>query len=132
MKTQARFVTNRCHTHPGRAAKSASGLRKWAGHPLVQLTSWRFREFRREPEALFWVFVFPILLAAGLALAFRNRPPEILKVATVGPELAKSLRQEKLLDVRQLTAPAAEEALRTGQGGAARHAGGRGNGALSI
>ena len=30
---------------------------------LYQLTSTRFRLFLREPEALFWVFVFPILLA---------------------------------------------------------------------
>src|SRR5258706_6871828 len=83
-----------------------------ADHPLVQLTLMRFREFVREPEALFWVFVFPILLAAGLGLAFRNRPPEILKVAAVGPVLAKSLRQEKLLDVQELPMPAAGEALR--------------------
>ena len=39
-----------------------------ADHALVQLTLVRFREFVREPEALFWVFVFPILLAAGLGL----------------------------------------------------------------
>jgi len=82
---------------------------------LLQLTLMRFREFVREPEALFWVFVFPILLAAGLGLAFRNRPPEILKVAAVGPVLAKSLRQEKLLDVQELAMPAAGEALRLGK-----------------
>jgi len=64
----------------------------WVNHPLVQLTLWRFRAFRREPEAVFWVFCFPILLAAGLGLAFRQSPPEILKVATVTTELAKSLR----------------------------------------
>ena len=27
--------------------------------PLVELTLARLREFLREPEALFWVFVFP-------------------------------------------------------------------------
>ncbi len=75
----------------------------------------RFREFWREPEAIFWVFVFPILLAAGLGLAFRNRPPEVIGIAAVTPELARPLRQEKLLDVEQLSAPAAEEALRTGK-----------------
>ena len=31
--------------------------------------------FLREPEAVFWTFVFPILLAVGLGIAFRNRPP---------------------------------------------------------
>jgi ABC-type multidrug transport system permease subunit len=86
-----------------------------ADHPLVQLTLVRFREFLREPEALFWVFVFPLLLAAGLGVAFRNRPAEVLKIATVTPALTQSLRAEKLLDVEQLSAPAAEEALRTGK-----------------
>ena len=88
---------------------------RWADHPLTQLTLVRFREFWREPEALFWVFVFPVLLAAGLGLAFRNRPPDVLKIAAVTPELAGSLRQEKLLDVEQLSAAGAEEALRTGR-----------------
>src|SRR6266852_2284206 len=86
-----------------------------ADHPLVQLTLVRFREFVREPEALFWVFVFPILLAAGLGIAFRNRPADVLRIAAVTPELAQSLRQEKLLAVQQLEPKAAEEALRTGK-----------------
>jgi ABC-type multidrug transport system permease subunit len=84
-------------------------------HPLAQLTIVRFLEFVREPEALFWVFVFPILMAAGLGLAFRNKPQDVLKIATVTPELRQSLRREKLLDVQQLSPPAAEEALRTGK-----------------
>ncbi len=72
------------------AGKAPSGVRL-ADHPLVQLTLVRFLEFVREPEALFWVFIFPILLAAGLGLAFRNRPPEVLKIATITPQLAQSL-----------------------------------------
>jgi ABC-2 type transport system permease protein len=84
-------------------------------HPLVQLTLVRFREFIREPEAIFWVFIFPILLAAGLGIAFRNRPADVLKIAAVTPELSASLKQEKLLDVQQLPAPAAADALRTGK-----------------
>src|SRR5581483_2247708 len=84
-------------------------------HALVQLTLTRFREFFREPEALFWVFIFPILLAAGLGLAFRNKPAEVLKVATVAPQLAAALRQDKLLDVRQLSQAQAEQELRTGK-----------------
>jgi ABC-type multidrug transport system permease subunit len=84
-------------------------------HPLAQLTLVRFLEFIREPEALFWVFIFPILLAAGLGIAFRNRPAEVLTVAAVTPEVARSLRQEKLVDVVELPAAAAEEALRTGK-----------------
>jgi ABC-2 type transport system permease protein len=100
---------------PAETAAKAPRPTTPADHPLVQLTLTRFREFLREPEALFWVFIFPVLLAAGLGLAFRNRPAEVLKIATVTPELENSLRQEKLLDVQRLSAPAAEEALRTGK-----------------
>jgi ABC-type multidrug transport system permease subunit len=97
------------------AARKSSGPRAWADHPLARLTQVRFFEFIREPEALFWVFIFPILLAAGLGVAFRNRPADVLKIATVTPQLAQSLRQEKLLDVAQLSAAAGEQALRNGK-----------------
>jgi ABC-type multidrug transport system permease subunit len=55
-------------------------------HPLIELTWARIWELVREPEAIFWVFVFPIILAAILGLAFRSRPPDALPVAvTAGP-----------------------------------------------
>lgn len=41
---------------------------------LWQLTLARFREFYREPAALFWVYGFPLILAFALGLAFRERP----------------------------------------------------------
>jgi ABC-type multidrug transport system permease subunit len=56
--------------------------------PLVELTLARLRELFREPEAVFWVFVFPVLLAAILSLAFRSRPPDALPVAVVEGPLA--------------------------------------------
>lgn len=36
----------------------------------------RLREYYRETETIFWSFVFPILLATALAIAFRNKPAE--------------------------------------------------------
>lgn len=84
-------------------------------HPLVQLTLMRFREFYREPEALFWVFVFPILLAAGLGLAFRNQPAQVLKIGVVSAPLESQLRTEKLLDVERFSKEAGEKALREGR-----------------
>lgn len=83
--------------------------------PLQQLTLVRFREFVREPEAIFWVFIFPILLAAGLGLAFRNRPPEIMTVGAVTPELANILRKETLLNVSEYGHQEGQQALRTGK-----------------
>ncbi len=90
-------------------------MNRLADHPLAQLTRVRFLEFMREPEALFWVFIFPVLLAAGLGVAFRNQPPDVLKIVTVNEQLASALRQEKLLDVQQMPSAAAEQALRTGK-----------------
>jgi len=57
-------------------------------NPLLALTQARIREFVREPEALFWVFVFPILMAVVLGFAFRDRPPDPVPVGVVGPGAA--------------------------------------------
>src|SRR5207247_1523425 len=52
-------------------------------HPYVLLTRARMKEFLREPEVVFWVFVFPFLLAIGLGIAFRNKPPDEIIVGVV-------------------------------------------------
>ena len=87
---------------------------------LVELSSVRFKEFTREPEALFWTFVFPILLAIGLGIAFRNRPAEVVHIAVVGTtpdatRVAVAARADKGLAVEQLSADSAAVALRTGR-----------------
>jgi ABC-2 type transport system permease protein len=82
--------------------------------PLVQLTLVRVREFVREPEAVFWAVLFPILITGGLGLAFRSRPEAVLKVAAA-PQVAGTLRAEPGLDVRELAPEAARDALRAGQ-----------------
>jgi ABC-type multidrug transport system permease subunit len=45
---------------------------RWAGY--WHLLGARLLELKREPEVVFWVFVFPLLLALGLGIAFRNKP----------------------------------------------------------
>ena len=102
-------------SHAAKAAEKTSRGKSFADHPLVQLTLVRFREFIREPEAIFWVFAFPLLLAVGLGIAFRNRPAEILQISAVTPELAQSLGREKLLDVHPMDLQSAQEALRAGK-----------------
>ena len=92
--------------------------RKWDQHPLVQLTRVRYREFFREPEAVFWVFIFPVLLATGLGIAFRDRTPERTVVAVVASQpgadkLAHALRGREL-QASLLSDSSASEALRTG------------------
>ncbi|PWU16344.1 MAG: ABC transporter permease [Verrucomicrobia bacterium] len=59
---------------------------------FTELTLARLRELIREPEAVFWVFVFPIILTAILGVAFRSRPPARLPVAVVAGSLAEGRR----------------------------------------
>jgi len=96
-----------------------SAPRGWRDRAIVQLTLSRYREFYREPEALFWTFVFPILMAAGLGLAFRSKPPEVVKVGVVeGPTSAlviEGLKRDKQLDVRETDDTAGARLLRTGK-----------------
>jgi len=87
---------------------------------LRQLTLSRYREFVREPEALFWSLAFPILLTIGLGIAFRNRPAETTHVAVVGtPAAARdvlaALRRSSALVPESLGVPAARQALRSGR-----------------
>jgi ABC-type multidrug transport system permease subunit len=84
-------------------------------HSIVQLTLVRIREFTREPEAVFWAVFFPVLITAGLGIAFRSSPAETLKVAAASPAIAESLRQEPALDVQAMTVDAARGALRVGK-----------------
>jgi ABC-type multidrug transport system permease subunit len=86
---------------------------------IVQLTLARFREFYREPEAVFWVFIFPILLAAGLGIAFRNRPAEASRVAVVAAPgdsaLVAALKRASGIVVEVLDDTAAAAAMRNGR-----------------
>jgi ABC-2 type transport system permease protein len=91
-----------------------------AGRPLYQLTKIRFLEFWREPEAVFWTLFFPILLATGLGVAFRNRAPDVIKIAIVsrGAEsqsIAAAVAQNPGLSAAVYDEQAAEHALATGQ-----------------
>jgi ABC-2 type transport system permease protein len=54
---------------------------RWSGY--LHLLMARMLELKREPEVVFWVFVFPLLLALGLGIAFRNKPADASSVAIV-------------------------------------------------
>ncbi|HEY9226197.1 MAG TPA: ABC transporter permease [Gemmatimonadaceae bacterium] len=87
---------------------------------LKELVTVRFKEFLREPEAIFWSFGFPILLAIGLGIAFRSKPPEIVHVAVVAssanaPTLVASLKKDSLIAVETMRGDSADVALRTGR-----------------
>lgn len=85
---------------------------------LTELSLTKVRELVREPEALFWVFAFPILLALALGIAFRSKPPETLPVAVeAGPgaeALVERLEASPGLAAERLDPDAARQALRAG------------------
>jgi ABC-type multidrug transport system permease subunit len=96
--------------------------------PLAQLTLWRFREFLREPEAVFWVFAFPVLLALALGIAFRGRGLPVARVAvaaeTAGAvELAAVLDGYPRIEASVLDSATASARLRTGRLALVVHAG---------
>ncbi len=81
---------------------------------LYQLTITRLKLTLREPEAIFWIFGFPILLAIGLGIAFRNRPPDVLPVAATTPQLTQALATDNGLNASQLDEVAGRHALAIG------------------
>ncbi|HYZ88654.1 MAG TPA: ABC transporter permease, partial [Myxococcales bacterium] len=89
-------------------------------NPLWQLTLTRLRIFFREPSAIFWTFGFPIALSIALGIAFRNRPPEPVRVgiwSVAAPERSRvehALRSSADLRVSSFASEHdAREALRT-------------------
>ena len=66
---------------------------RWKSYELLLLA--RMKEMYREPEVIFWVFIFPILLALGLGIAFRNKPADVSRVAIVAS--AEGTRTQQLL-----------------------------------
>ena len=87
--------------------------------PFYRLLIARIREPLREPEVVFWVFVFPILLAVGLGIAFRNKPQEQISIAIAdGPgarEVAAVLESDPQLVVRISNDEEARSELRLGK-----------------
>src|SRR6202046_435809 len=81
---------------------------------LYQLTMVRFRLFLREPEAIFWIFVFPILLAVGLGIAFRNRPADVFQVGATTTQLTQALAADKGLRAATMNEAEGARALATG------------------
>lgn len=74
--------------------------RTWKEHQFVQMVSARLREFWREPAAIFWVYVFPLVMLLALGTAFRNRPVETVVVALVNESADSDFAQRLDADVR--------------------------------
>jgi ABC-2 type transport system permease protein len=93
---------------------------RWAGY--TQLLIARMKELWREPEVIFWVFVFPLLLAFGLGIAFRSKPADVTPVAVVASPQAQQIvellgrsEEQGTLHVDVLNAAAALDQFRLGK-----------------
>jgi ABC-2 type transport system permease protein len=93
---------------------------RWSGYRHLLLA--RMLELKREPEVVFWVFVFPLLLALGLGIAFRNKPADVVSVAIVagtGSQDAQALLarcpQHELFKIQTLNADEAQKGFRLGK-----------------
>ena len=87
--------------------------------PLWQLTRVRMFGFLREPEAVFWVFAFPVLMALALGIAFRTSGPPRARVGVLdGPGAAAvvlALAASPDLESIRVPPDEAEAALRRGR-----------------
>lgn len=89
-------------------------------HPLIELTLMRVREFLREKEAVFWVFIFPVLMTFALGIAFRNTAPDKTFVAieagdAKATEIANLLSHSPDISASVLSPDQAAQALRSGK-----------------
>jgi ABC-2 type transport system permease protein len=93
---------------------------RWSGYSHLLMA--RMLELKREPEVVFWVFVFPLLLALGLGIAFRNKPGDAVSIAIVsgpGSQEAETLLarspQHELFKVQTFDTEEARKAFRLGK-----------------
>lgn len=91
-----------------------------AWQSLYELTMLRLRELVRTPEALFWTFGFPILMACALGVAFRNTAPTKTRVAVESSapnasDVAATLSRAPELDGALMSPSEAAQALRSGK-----------------
>jgi ABC transporter DrrB family efflux protein len=93
--------------------------RREGGNPIVELTVSRFREFLREPEAVFWVFAFPLIMTCALGIAFRSRGHEPVIVGVIEQEgadqIVTALERSGGFTVRRFPSAQADRALRDGK-----------------
>jgi ABC-2 type transport system permease protein len=95
-----------------------NGARGGAHHPLIELTLARLREFIREPEALFWSFLFPIVMSVAMAIAFPSAGSQAVRVGVApgaaSDALRKTLAADPGIEVREVPPGQEPRQLREG------------------
>jgi ABC-2 type transport system permease protein len=111
-------ITYKTPTTSTRFAAAHNG--RWSA--FTHLVMVRMKELKREPEVIFWVYGFPLLLALGLGIAFRNKAADVSSIAVVnGPgaqdvlTLIERSPQKSLIRAEVLDQPAARKGFRFGK-----------------
>jgi ABC-type multidrug transport system permease subunit len=92
---------------------------RFSYHPLWQLVLARLREFVRQPEAVFWSYVFPLLMMVVLGIAFRSRPAQTFRVDIVqgpmAPPVQEVLSADNQFVLKMVDEASARARLKTGK-----------------
>jgi ABC-2 type transport system permease protein len=93
---------------------------RWSA--FTHLVIVRMKELKREPEVVFWVYGFPLLLALGLGIAFRNKPADVTLIAIVQENGAQDVSalierspQKALIHADVIDKPSALQGFRLGK-----------------
>jgi ABC-type multidrug transport system permease subunit len=82
------------------------------------MTLVRLREYLREPEALFWSFLFPILMTCALGVAFSSSSESRIVAGVVdGPgssDVVSALQHDARFTIRNLASADVERSIRDG------------------
>jgi ABC-type multidrug transport system permease subunit len=93
---------------------------RWTGYRMLLMA--RLKELFREPEVIFWIFMFPVLLALGLGIAFRNKPADAARIVIAQQsgaehvaELLRHVHSEQPLKIEVLPSDQAALGFRLGK-----------------
>jgi ABC-type multidrug transport system permease subunit len=88
-------------------------------HPFFHLIAARVYEFWREPAAIFWVYVFPLIMVVALGVAFRNKPvggfSVVISAGGRAQEVLTALERDERFRVSVLEEAESRWRLRTGR-----------------
>ncbi len=86
---------------------------------FLNLVGARVREFCREPAAIFWVYVFPLIMVVALGVAFRNRPVErftvVVQTGVRADSICSTLDSDERFQATVLEEAECRTRLRTGR-----------------
>jgi ABC-type multidrug transport system permease subunit len=86
---------------------------------MLAVAKARLVEFVRQPEAVFWVYIFPLLMILVLGLAFRNQSQSNYEIDIVdhpdSDQVIRWLEKEADLKLNRLPAEECQQRLRSGK-----------------